>query len=116
MTKEGLRKPNYWGSLTQASTVRIGNYLGEEAFTPMSSLLPMVHPNGLVLGGWDISGMNLAEAMERAQVSLLTVSCQSLSARTHSGLADSRQVPCLLVSEICFVRTAFESASQPLSG
>ena len=68
MTKEGLKKPNYWGSLTQASTVRVGNYLGEEAFTPMSSLLPMVHPNDIVLGGWDISSMNLAEAMERAQV------------------------------------------------
>lgn len=68
MTKEGLRKPNYWGSITQASTVRVGNYLGEEAFTPMSSLLPMVHPNDIVLGGWDISGINMAEAMERAQV------------------------------------------------
>lgn len=78
MTKEGLKKPNYWGSLTQASTVRIGNYLGEEAFVPMNSLLPMVHPNDLVLGGWDISAMNLAEAMERAQVCLHTL-CQSQS-------------------------------------
>lgn len=30
MTKDGLRKPNYWGSLTQAATLRIGNYEGEE--------------------------------------------------------------------------------------
>jgi len=28
----------------------------------------MVHPNDLVIGGWDISGMNLAEAMDRAAV------------------------------------------------
>ena len=28
----------------------------------------MLHPNDLVLGGWDISGMNLAAAMDRAQV------------------------------------------------
>jgi myo-inositol-1-phosphate synthase len=28
----------------------------------------MVHPNDLVLGGWDISKANLGEAMERAQV------------------------------------------------
>jgi len=28
----------------------------------------MVHPNELVLGGWDISSFNLAQAMERAQV------------------------------------------------
>ncbi|KIY93857.1 myo-inositol-1-phosphate synthase [Monoraphidium neglectum] len=31
MTKDGLKKPNYWGSLTQAATVRLGNYEGEEA-------------------------------------------------------------------------------------
>lgn len=68
MTKDGLRKPNYWGSLTQASTVRIGNYEGEEVHTPFKGLLPMVNPNDIVLGGWDISGLNLAEAMERAQV------------------------------------------------
>ncbi len=68
MTKEGLKKPNYWGSLTQAATCRVGNYRGEEAYSPFSSLLPMVHPNSIVWGGWDISGLNLADAMERAQV------------------------------------------------
>lgn len=68
MTKEGLRKPNYWGSLTQSSTCRLGNFNGEELYTPFSSLLPMVHPNDIVLGGWDISSFNLADAMERAQV------------------------------------------------
>lgn len=56
MTKEGLRKPNYFGSLTHAATVRVGNYRGEEIHVPFSSLLPMVHPNDFVLGGWDISG------------------------------------------------------------
>ena len=68
MTKEGLKKPNYWGSLTQAATCRVGNYRGEEAYTPFSSLLPMVHPDNIVWGGWDISGLSLADAMERAQV------------------------------------------------
>jgi myo-inositol-1-phosphate synthase len=68
MTKDGLRKPNYWGSLTQAATLRVGNYEGEEVFTPFKSLLPMVDPNEFVLGGWDISGLNMAEAMERAKV------------------------------------------------
>lgn len=28
----------------------------------------MVNPNDLVIGGWDISGHNLAQSMERAQV------------------------------------------------
>ncbi len=68
MTKDGLSKPNFWGSLTQASTVRIGNYQGEEAYVPFKGLLPMVEPTDIVLGGWDISGLNMAEAMERAQV------------------------------------------------
>lgn len=68
MTKEGLRKPNYYGSLTHAATCRVGNFQGEEVHVPFSSLLPMVHPNDIVLGGWDISGLDLADAMERARV------------------------------------------------
>lgn len=46
----------------------MGNYEGEEVFTPFKALLPMVDPNDFVLGGWDISGLNMAEAMERAKV------------------------------------------------
>lgn len=68
MTKDGLRTPNYWGSLTQAATCRVGNFNGEEVHVPFKSMLPMVEPNDLVLGGWDISGMNLADSMERAKV------------------------------------------------
>lgn len=34
MTKDGLRKPNYWGSLSQAGTVRLGHYGGEEVYAP----------------------------------------------------------------------------------
>ena len=80
MTKDGLRKPNYWGSITQAATCRVGNYKGEEVHAPFSSLLPMVHPNDLVIGGWDISNLNLADAMERAKVrgSAAPVSIQPL--------------------------------------
>lgn len=68
MTKDGLRTPNYWGSLTQAATCRVGNLNGEEVYVPFRSLLPMVNPNDMEIGGWDISNMNLADAMERAQV------------------------------------------------
>lgn len=71
MTKEGVRKPNYWGSLTQASTCRVGNFKGEEVYVAFNKLLPMVNPNDIVLGGWDISNLNLADSMERAQVWLL---------------------------------------------
>jgi myo-inositol-1-phosphate synthase len=30
-TKEGVKAPNYWGSLTQASTCRVGRVNGQEA-------------------------------------------------------------------------------------
>lgn len=68
-TREGAEVANYFGSLTQASTVRIGNTPeGKEVHIPFSSMLPMAHPNDLVISGWDISGMNLKNAMERAKV------------------------------------------------
>lgn len=68
-TKEGMRSADYWGSLTQASTVRLGlNDHGESVYIPFKNMLPMVEPNDIVLGGWDISAMNLAEAVKRAQV------------------------------------------------
>ena len=39
-------------------------------------MLPMVHPNDLVIGGWDISSMNLADAMKRAKVLEPTLQAQ----------------------------------------
>jgi myo-inositol-1-phosphate synthase len=68
MTKDGVRHANYFGSLTQASTCRVGSFNGEEIFVPFKSLLPMVDPNEIVIGGWDISNVNLADAMSRAKV------------------------------------------------
>ncbi len=68
-TKEGVQEANYFGSVTQASTVRLGNDdAGNEVYVPMSSIVPMVNPNDLVIGGWDISSMNLGDAMIRAKV------------------------------------------------
>jgi len=68
-TKEGVQTPNYFGSVTQASTVRLGtNANGEGVYIPFNNLLPLVHPNDMVIGGWDISSLNLAEAMKRARV------------------------------------------------
>lgn len=68
-TKEGLQRPNYFGSMTQATTIRIGsNSSGKEVHLPFKSILPMVEPNDLVIGGWDINGANIAQAMERAAV------------------------------------------------
>ncbi|EAY88873.1 hypothetical protein OsI_10350 [Oryza sativa Indica Group] len=67
-TKDKVQQANYYGSLTQASTIRVGSYNGEEIYAPFKSLLPMVNPDDLVFGGWDISNMNLADAMTRAKV------------------------------------------------
>jgi len=69
MTKEGPRQADYFGSVTQSSTLRMGaDKNGEEVYIPFKDILPMVHPNDLVLGGWDISKLNLAKAMERSKV------------------------------------------------
>lgn len=69
-TREGKRAANYYGSVVMASTVKLGvdEVTEQEVNIPFHDVLPMVHPNDLVIGGWDISGMNLADAMNRAQV------------------------------------------------
>ncbi|KAI4274668.1 MAG: hypothetical protein LQ337_003776 [Flavoplaca oasis] len=69
-TREGPRAANYYGSVVMASTMKLGTEAktGKDINVPFHNVLPMVHPNDLVIGGWDISGMNLANAMDRAAV------------------------------------------------
>jgi myo-inositol-1-phosphate synthase len=69
-TKEGTHKANYWGSVMMASTVKLGNdaQTGNAVYTPLNSMLPMVNPNDVVWGGWDINNMNLGDAMKRSKV------------------------------------------------
>lgn len=68
-TKEGVQHSNYFGSVTQMSTVHLGtNAKGEPVYTPFKNVVPLVNPNDLEIGGWDISSLNLAEAMKRAKV------------------------------------------------
>lgn len=68
-TKEGVKTANWFGSITQASTVRLGiNSSGQDVFVPMNKLIPMVDPNDIVIDGWDISSLNIGAAMERAKV------------------------------------------------
>ncbi|OMH83219.1 Inositol-3-phosphate synthase, partial [Zancudomyces culisetae] len=68
-TRRGVQQPNYYGSVMLASTVKLGVAEdGSDVTVPFNSLVPMVHPNEIVFGGWDISGMNLGDAMTRAQV------------------------------------------------
>ncbi|KAL8659945.1 MAG: hypothetical protein Q9226_000167 [Calogaya cf. arnoldii] len=69
-TREGPQDANYYGSVVMASTMKLGTEAktGKEINIPFHNVLPMVHPNDLVIGGWDISGMDLAQAMDRAAV------------------------------------------------
>merc|ERR1711871_194301 len=67
-TKSGVRTPDFLGSLTQASTIKLGVGAKGEVFVPFNSLLPMVDPLDIVLDGWDISSTNLGDAMKRSKV------------------------------------------------
>ena len=53
-----------------SSTVKLGNdsNTGNAVYVPMNTMLPMVHPNDIVWGGWDINSLNLGDAMKRSQV------------------------------------------------
>lgn len=67
--KEGVIKPNYYGSVTQSSTIKLGvDAEGNDVYAPFNSILPFVNPNDLVVGGWDISKLNIGDAMKRAKV------------------------------------------------
>ncbi|KAK3685757.1 myo-inositol-1-phosphate synthase [Podospora appendiculata] len=69
-TREGQQSANYYGSLTMGSTMKLGTDAEtlRDVNIPFRDVLPMVHPNDLVIGGWDISKLNLAAAMDRAKV------------------------------------------------
>lgn len=72
-TKDGVHKSNYWGSVMMSSTVKLGNDTSSRGgssgiYTPLHNMLPMVHPNDIVWGGWDISSSHLGDCMRRSQV------------------------------------------------
>jgi myo-inositol-1-phosphate synthase len=89
-TREGKHESNYYGSLMMASTVKLGtdSKTGNEINIPFHKLMPMLHPNDLVVGGWDISSLNLAEAMDRAQVLEPT-----LKAQVHKEMVGMKPLP-----------------------
>jgi myo-inositol-1-phosphate synthase len=89
-TKEGVQEANYYGSLVMSSTVKLGtdDATGEEINIPFHKLLPMIHPNDVVISGWDISGLNLAEAMDRACVLEPT-----LKAQVRKEMASMKPLP-----------------------
>ncbi|KAK4939867.1 Myo-inositol-1-phosphate synthase [Elasticomyces elasticus] len=89
-TREGPRASNYYGSVIMGSTIKLGTEVetGEEINVPFHDVLPMVHPNDIVIGGWDISSMNIAAAMDRAQVLEPT-----LKAQVYKEMASMKPLP-----------------------
>jgi myo-inositol-1-phosphate synthase len=77
-TREGPRAANYYGSVIMSSTMKLGTNTktGKDVNIPFHDVLPMAHPNDFIIGGWDISKMNLAEAMDRAAVLEPTLKAQ----------------------------------------
>lgn len=68
-TARGIQRPNYYGSVTQASTITLGtDQNGDDCNIAFKDILPMANPNQIIFGGWDINNADLAAAMERAQV------------------------------------------------
>lgn len=89
-TREGPRTANYYGSVVMSSTMKLGTNAktAKDVNIPFHDVLPMVHPNDLAIGGWDISGMNLAQAMDRAAVLEPT-----LKAQVHKEMAAMVPLP-----------------------
>ncbi len=77
---DGTCRPNFFGSVTQATTVRLGtNPEGEDIYAPFSALVPLVRPedkSNFVIGGWDINKDNMADAMKKAGVIDVTLQQQ----------------------------------------
>lgn len=69
-SRRGVETPNFYGSLVMASTVALGfdEATGKELSAPIYQLAPFADPTNLVIGGWDISSLDIAASCDRAQV------------------------------------------------
>ncbi|KAJ2788233.1 Myo-inositol-1-phosphate synthase [Coemansia interrupta] len=68
-TRKGTQEPNYFGSVMMASTVKLGVDANlNDVYVPFNEVVPMAHPNDIVIGGWDINSLSIGDAMRRAQV------------------------------------------------
>ncbi|KAL7676566.1 hypothetical protein ACOME3_002818 [Neoechinorhynchus agilis] len=69
-TKNGDQQANYYGSLTQSGTLYVGSdyATGKLIYAPFQSFLPMVCPDDIVFGGWDIRRADLWLAAKYARV------------------------------------------------
>lgn len=83
-TQVGEHRANWLGSVAMMGTVKLGQTKDfEDVYVPVRSLLPMLHPDDLAIGGWDISGLTLSEAMKRAKVLPLPVQAAVADDMSH---------------------------------
>lgn len=59
-TKHGQHEANMYGSMTQNSTMKVGETQEKEVFMRLKDVFPLLDPTKLVFGGWDINRCNLA--------------------------------------------------------
>lgn len=71
---------------------------GEDIYVPISSMLPMLNPDDIEIDGWDISDVNLAEAMTRARVLDINLQVQLRSYMTHMRPRKSIYYPDFIAS------------------
>jgi len=69
-TKDGTQHANWYGSITQSSTVLLGSDINskKDVYIGMNQFVPMVDPNDIYVDGWDISSLNIGDSMKRAKV------------------------------------------------
>ena len=67
-TKKRDSKANYNSSLAFCSTIYLGQDENGTNILPLQIFIPMVVTNEIVIGGWDISKLNIFEAAKRARV------------------------------------------------
>ncbi|CAG9331164.1 unnamed protein product [Blepharisma stoltei] len=69
MTKEGEHHSNFLGSICRSVTMRVGiDHNLQPVYAPLFNVIPILDPVDLEIWGWDISSMNIADAMNRAKV------------------------------------------------
>lgn len=73
-TRTGTQSANFYGSLTQSVTTKVGvkydkeNNTVKDVFKVVKDLVPLVQPGDIEVTGWDICDMNLYDASYRSQV------------------------------------------------
>ncbi len=64
-TKTGMRKSNYFGSLTQSVTTKVGIKYNKntnkisDVYRVIKDIVPLARTEEIVVGGWDISRLNM---------------------------------------------------------